>query len=181
MSTRELAETKAYLEKRLTQLQSELKQITSMIKMVDSALADASFKRVELPPAEPLAPVPQVETTTVTVNSQDGTHLADIQISGQKLTVTPCPGMSFNAESGPFKSFLIGRVLEPMRVKDVESSEAGRTPAASVLSYEVEQDGSNLRALLVTNYGDSRHLHELSNAIRWTIRRLHESATAAKT
>lgn len=181
-ATRELAEMKAYLERRAAQLQEELKLIGSMAKLVDLALVDRSFKKVELPlgtgkPSAPPPTVPVVEPKIVSVTTDGGTHLADMEIAEKEFVITPSAGLNFDVDSPPFRSFLFGRVLESMKAKDNQSVQAGEISPESALSYELEQDGSNLKRLIVANYGDEKRLQELKNAIRWTLRRVYEKAS----
>ncbi|MFH0849239.1 MAG: hypothetical protein V1857_07035 [archaeon] len=182
-ATRELAEMKAYLEKRAAQLQEELNLIGSMGKLVDSALVDRSFKKVELPPSTSKVPAPPptsevVEPNIVSVTTEGGIHLADMEITEEGFALTPSSGLNFDVDSPPFRSFLIGRVLEPMKTKDNQSVQAGEISPEEALSYELEQDGNSLRRLIVTNCGDEKRLQELKNAIRWTLRRLYENIRA---
>jgi hypothetical protein len=181
-ATRELAAMKAYLEKRAAQLQEELNLIGSMGKLVDSALVDRSFKKVELPASASKVSAPPtsgfVEPNIVSVTTEGGTHLADMEITKEGFALTPSSGLNFDVDSPPFRSFLIGRVLEPMKTKDNQSVQAGEISPEEALSYELEQDGNSLRKLIVTNCGDEKRLQELKNAIRWTLRRLYENMTA---
>jgi len=186
-SVRKLAEAKAYLEKRMTELQEEASKIELILEAVDTALAEKSFKKVELPPSviqEPtsLQPAHPPETTlrqTMPLRTPEGIHLADMSQTESELTITPTPGMRFDVTSPPFRAFLVGRVLEPMRNRDTASAKSGELTPDKILSYSIEQDGNLIKTLTVRNYGDERRIQELKNAIRWTLRRMYErSATS---
>jgi hypothetical protein len=96
------------------------------------------------------------------------------------LQVTPEPDVNLDPNSPPLRSFLVGKVLEPMLVKDKEAASSGVLSPESILSYNVEQDGDRLKAIHVQNYGDDRRLLELKNAIRWTLRRMYEKTGGKK-
>jgi len=185
-SVRKLAEAKAYLEKRMTELQEEASKIESILEAVDTALAEKSFKKVELPSViqEPtsLQPAHLRETTLrqiMPLRTPEGIHLADMSQTESELTITPTPGMRFDVTSPPFRAFLVGRVLEPMRNRDTASAKSGELALDKILSYNIEQDGNLIKTLTVRNYGDERRIQELKNAIRWTLRRMYErSATS---
>jgi len=185
-SIRKLAEAKAYLEKRMAEIQEEASKIKSILEVVDMSLAEKSFKKVELPllrQQEPSSPQtgPLQEGAfrqVVPLKTPEGVHLADMSQTDDELIMTPALGMKFDVMSPPFRAFLIGRVLEPMHSRDNASVKVGELSPERVLSYAVEQDGNLVKALTVKNYGDERRLQELKNAIRWTLRRMYERTLA---
>lgn len=185
-SIRKLAEAKAYLEKRMADIQEEASKIKSILEVVDTSLAEKSFKKVELPPSKPQEPrsapigpsQEDILRQAVPLKTPEGMHLADMSQTDDELIITPAPGMKFDVASPPFRAFLIGRVLEPMRSRDNASVKVGELSPEKVLSYTVEQDENLVRALTVKNYGDERRLQELKNAIRWTLRRMYERTLA---
>ena len=61
-----------------------------------------------------------------------------------------------------------------MLTKDKEAATAGSLLPDNMLTYDVEQEGGRLKAIVIRNYGDDRRLLELKNAIRWTLRRMYE-------
>jgi len=185
-SVRKLAEAKAYLEKRMTELQEEASKIKSILEAVDTALAEKSFKKVELPlsvvqepsSSQPAHPRETAPRQIMPLRTPEGIHLADMSQTENELTITPAPGMKFDVTSPPFRAFLVGRVLEPMQNRDTASAKSGELTPDKILSYSIEQDGNLIKALTVRNYGDERRIQELKNAIRWTLRRMYErSAT----
>jgi len=177
-SIRRLAEVKAYLEKRMLEIQDEASKLKSLLEVVDASLAEKSFRKMEVPkPAAPAPPMPQQEEglrQVVPLKTPEGIHLADSSETESDLIVTPAPGMKFDVSSPPLRAFLIGRVLEPMRSRDEASARAGEMSPEGTLSYTFEQDGNLMKRLVVKNYGDERRLQELRNAIRWTLRRMYE-------
>lgn len=180
-SVRKLAEIKAYLEKRMLEVQDEASKLKLLLEVVDASLAERSFKKMEVPKPMPSPPsgAPTVEQEerpgqVVPLKTPEGVHLADALETENELIVTPAPNMRFDVSSPPFRAFLVGRVLEPMRGRDDAASRAGEMSPDRVLSYNIEQEGSLMKRLVVKNYGDDRRLQELRNAIRWTLRRMYE-------
>jgi len=177
-SVRRLAGVKAYLEKRMLEIQDEASKLKSLLEVVDASLAEKSFRKMEVPrPAAPAPPMPQQEESLreiAPLKTPEGVHLADASETESDLIVTPVPGMKFDVSSPPLRAFLIGRVLEPMRSRDEASARAGEMSPEATLSYTFEQDGNLMKRLVIKNYGDERRLQELRNAIRWTLRRMYE-------
>jgi len=185
-SVRRLAEVKAYLEKRMLEIQDEASKLKSLLEVVDASLAEKSFKKMEVPKPVPPLPGPspplsqQVEglRQVVPLKTPDGVYLADASETESELIITPALGMKFDVSAPPFRAFLVGRVLEPMRSRDDAAARSGQMNPDNVLSYALEQDGNLMKRLVVKNYGDDRRLQELRNAIRWTLRRIYERTQA---
>lgn len=183
--TKKLAEMKTFLERRLKQQEEEVTYLRSFIEVVDSLLAERSFRPVEIStPSEP-EPAAKPRTTpksgdSVPVLTVDGVRIGSIQVEQGALHVTSEPNINLDSNSPPLRSFLLAKVLEPMQTKDKEAASAGTIPPEAILTYNVEQDDGRLRAIHIQNYGDDRRLLELKNAIRWTLRRMYEKTGGKK-
>jgi len=190
-TVKKLAEAKAYLEKRIGELEGEISRLRSFLDAVDVTLTEKSFKRAEVPktlpppfampptlPAAPptVAPAPSPYQQAYPLKTVTGVHLADVYVSDRELKVVSAPNIKYDVNSPPLRAFLIGRVLEPMQTKDRESARTGELSAEKILSYRIEQDGNLLKTIAIINYGDERRLLELKNAIRWTLRRIYEKS-----
>ena len=190
-TVKKLAEAKAYLEKRIGELEGEISRLRSFLDAVDVTLTEKSFKRAEVPktlpppfampptvpPAPPpVAPAPSPYQQAYPLKTVTGVHLADVYVSDRELKVVSAPNIKYDVNSPPLRAFLIGRVLEPMQTKDRESARTGELSTEKILSYRIEQDGNLLKTIAIINYGDERRLLELKNAIRWTLRRIYEKS-----
>jgi len=189
-TVKKLAEAKAYLEKRISELEGEISRLRSFLDAVDVTLTEKSFKRAEvpktmpppfaMPPAVPAVPpsgpAPSPYQQAYPLKTVTGVYLADVYVSDRELKVVSAPNMKYDVNSPPLRAFLIGRVLEPMQTKDRESARTGEVSAEKILSYRIEQDGNLLKTIVIINYGDERRLLELKNAIRWTLRRIYEKS-----
>lgn len=178
---RRLAEMKAYLEKKISDSERETERLKSFLQVVDSLLAEKSFKPVKIPvEARTTTPLEKTETTAKQlgevwpITSPEGVHLADLQITESEIMLVPDSSFRYEVASPPLRAFLVARVLEPMHMKDQEAVRNGQLAADRVLTYDLQDDDGVMRGLRVRNYGDQRRLAELRNAMRWTIRRMYE-------
>jgi len=183
--TKKLAEMKSFLERRIKEQEEEVNSYRTFLEVVDSLLAERSFRPVEIPPTvaapPPRASKPsQAPSDSIPIMTTDGVRIASMLVDKTSLQVTPEPDVNLDPNSPPLRSFLVGKVLEPMLVKDKEAASSGVLSPESILSYNVEQDGDRLKAIHVQNYGDDRRLLELKNAIRWTLRRMYEKTGGKK-
>jgi len=183
-STRKLAELKSFLEKKIKQNEDELTSLRSYLEVVDTLLADRSFRKIEIPANQieqikiATAATSQPSANNIPVMTNDGIRIASMLVERRGLHVTPEPDMKLDANSPPLRSFLVGKVLESMQAKDKEAAASGAIQPEAILGYSVEQAGGVLKGIQIENYGDERRLLELKNAIRWTFRRMYEKVTA---
>jgi hypothetical protein len=184
-TTKKLAELKSYLEKRVSDQEAEVRSLRSYLETVDSLLAEKSYRKVQLPqPSQPLIsqpPLSQSSSPATTESGQpqsirtiSGVHLANIFVEGHDMRIIPSGEIKFDANAPPLRSFLVGKVLEPLKVKDEEATRKQEITPDDVLSYEIDKEGAVLKQIHVKNYGDERRLNELKNAVRWTFRRMYE-------
>jgi len=190
-STKKLAELKAYLkaylEKRVGSQEEEIKTLRSFLEIVDNLLAERSYRRVQVPSAILDTPnrVPR-ESSSQSITTMAGVHLADVFVEGHDLRIVPSPSIRFDVNAPPLRTFLLGKVLDPMKARDAEAvrkQELGPDREAvrkqelgpdRILSYVIDQDGSLLKQLKIVNFGDERRLNEIRNGVRWTLRKIYE-------
>ena len=182
-STRKLAELKSFLEKKIKQNEDELTSLRSYLEVVDTLLADRSFRKIEIPAKQ----IEQIKTAAATsqpspnnipVMTNDGIRIASMLVERRGLHVTPEPDMKLDANSPPLRSFLVGKVLESMQAKDKEAAASGAIQPEAILGYSVEQDGGVLKEFKLRTTEMKGGCLELKNAIRWTFRRMYEKVTA---
>lgn len=182
--TKKLAEVKSFLERRIKLQEEEVNSLRSFLEVVDSLLAERSFRQVEIGPetqavsktiAKPSAP-----SNSIPIMTTSGVAIASIIIDGDGMHVVPDPSVKLDSNSPPLRAFLLGKVLDPMQTKDREAASSGAIPPESILSYDLAQEDGYLTAIHIKNCGDDRRVLELKNAIRWTLRRMYEKIPGKK-
>lgn len=182
--TKKLAEMKSFLERRLRQQEEEVTYLRSFLEVVDSLLAERSFRQVDIGPISASPPKPQTATRgppdSIPIMTTDGVRIASMTVEPNALHVVPDANAKLDPNSPPLRSFLVAKVLEPMQTKDKDAAAAGSLPPDNILTYNLEQGDDVLKAIHIQNYGDDRRLLELKNAIRWTLRRMYEKTSGKK-
>lgn len=183
--TKKLAEMKSFLERRIHDQEEEVKSLRSFLEVVDSLLAERSFRPVDItaqvkPAGAPIKIASKPSSDSIPIMTTDGVRIASVYTDEAGLHVIPEPEMKLDSNSPPLRAFLVGKVLEPMQAKDKEAAAAGTIQPENILTYNLEQEGDRLKALHIQNYGDDRRVLELKNAIRWTLRRMYEKTSSKK-
>jgi len=188
---KKLVEFKRKLEQRVEDLESELKELQSMLEAVNFVLLEKGFKRAEIaktpaateaPPlreelmaeAEPSYPQPSTEhENIIPLNTATGELLANLYITENSLRVVPAEDKHFNVTTSPFSHFLIERVLTKMQERDNELARTGQLAQDKIFSYNIVREDDIIREIIVKNV-DADRLRELRSSIRWTLEKMYE-------
>lgn len=183
---------KKKLEKRIEELNSELKELQVTLETVDSILLEKGFKRGDMkevtaapkevaPPTEPVAveeekpAMPRVAEpeSVIPLKTMNDEPLAIIYVDKQALHVLPDESKNFSVDTPPFSHFLVERVLAKMQEKDNELVRMGQLTADKMFAYNIVREGDLLREIVIRN-ADEERLRELKSSIRWTLEKMYE-------
>jgi len=184
---RRLVSFKQKLEKRVEELELELKELQATLEAINSILIEKGFKHAEItkPPAEIEAlppkeevtvepsPQPSTEYESVPLRAVTGELLATLYVSEDSLRVAPAEDKNFAINTPPFTPFLVERVFAKMQEKDNELARAGQIATEKVFSYNIVREGDVIREITVKHVDQDR-LRELKSSIRWTLEKMYE-------
>ncbi len=147
----------------------------SFLETVDNLLAERSYRRIEISQSlvETVTKGAKEEGVQV-ITTMSGVQLARLAVEGQDLLIAPSHEVKFDVGAPPFRSFLVEKVLEPMRKSDEESARKHEVLPERVMSYTIDEEAGVLKELRIKNYGDPRRLNEIKDKVRWTFRRMYE-------
>jgi hypothetical protein len=109
--------------------------------------------------------------------AKDDFLLANAEVSPDAVVIVPAPGVNVNANTPPFKSFFLNRILEGMKNKDTEKVNQGALGESNALNYKIEEedDGSGIiKRIVINNYRDKERLQEIFNTSAWVFTRMLE-------
>jgi len=182
-----LVSFKQKLEKRVEELESELKELQDTLGAVNSILLEKGFKRAEITEKETSPPKEEIiiehEPSIIQLSTEHesvtplktvaGEVLAILHVSVGSLKVLPAEDKNFNVNTPPFTHFLLQKVFAKMQEKDGELLKAGQLSPDKVFSYNIVREGDIIREIIVKNV-DQERLRELKSSIRWTLEKMYE-------
>jgi hypothetical protein len=192
------AELKLWVETRIGELQEEIDRLREALSVIDSVLRASSFKpAAEVVAAAPRAPQPQQQEKKkqqdVTPDDEDsamdgepipeirelrkdrgGETIAVAQMTRQKLKIEPVAEVTLKADTPPFKSFLLGKILAGMKSADEDSVSKGRLKKGEELRYNVTEKSGKISSLVIENYREKERMNEILNTVSWTFSRMLE-------
>jgi hypothetical protein len=186
-----LVNLKKKLEKRIEELDAELKEASATLEAVNSVLLEKGFKRGNLKEVKaPKEEVPiEIEVTVeeevsaasraaepesvIPLKTMADEPLAIIYVDKEALHVLPDESKHFDVNTPPFQTFLVERVLEKMQKKDSELMRTGELTSDKIFAYNIAREGDLIREIVIRNVDEER-LRELKSSIRWTLEKMYE-------
>lgn len=109
---------------------------------------------------------------------RDNLLLAKADFTLDFVEIVPADGILLNANTAPFKSFFLGRILEGMKVKDGEKIRQSKLRESESLTYTVEEDKNNIiHKIRIDNYREKDRLSEIFNTCAWVFSRMLEKSS----
>jgi hypothetical protein len=200
---RRAAEIREWLVKQISDKAEELDRLKTTLTLVDSLLKQGSFRAAaalepkaaarqaggnNAPPPAAAAAARQSSLETGGSGSgrdvrpikraKDELVLANAEVAPNAITITPAPGVTLSANTPPFRSFFLSRILDGMKGKDAERVSQGAMKESDAISYKVDEDGSsgNIKKIIISNYRDKERLQEIFNTSAWVFTRMLEKA-----
>lgn len=164
------AELKLWLEGRIAQLQDEIERLNETLGYVDATLRASTFK----PAIEMLTEAKEAPEVRDLKRDKGGQVIAIASITSDAVAVEPSSGVVLKSATPPFKSFLVGKILQGMKTKDEELVEAGKLSKGSELRFDIEESNGSINRLIVENYRDKARLNEILSTVSWTFSRMLE-------
>ncbi len=188
-----LVSFKKKLEDRAQELDSELKEVQSMLETINSVLLEKGFKRIAIPKEtskpsvkrhdEQVSTLPKSEAVpmkastegTIELKTADGELLAELFLNEteESLRLIPAQDKNFNVGTPPFTQFLVERVMQKMQERDTELAQIGQVSPEKIFTYNIIQENGVIQEIEIKNVDQDR-LRELRSSIRWTLEKMHE-------
>ena len=164
------AELKQWLEDRIAELQEEMDRLRETLAIVDANLRASAFK----PAIELLDEGTEVPERRELKRDKGGDTIALASVTSGSVTVEPVDGVDLKTTTPPFKSFLLGKILQGMKSKDEELVAAGRLGKGEVFAFSVKEESGSIRSLKIDNYREKARLNEVLSTVGWTFSRMLE-------
>ena len=114
--------------------------------------------------------------------AKDDFLLANAEISPDAVVIVPAPSINLSANTPPFKSFFLNRILEGMKNKDAEKVSQGTLSESDSLNYKVEEEddggGGIIKRIVINKYREKDRLQEIFNTSAWVFTRMLEKSSS---
>ena len=189
-SEEQVKEIVALRENMLQQIdkhQEGIEMLEKNITLLDEFLKDSSFtkasqleiknesKMVEnnekLEHVEPK----HVESSIPIKRGNDGQIIANAYVTPDQVSIILDKQVIINADTPPFKSFFLDRIIGEMKKKDSTEAENGKIQKESIIDYIINKNGTDIREIIIKNYRQKERVTELINTVGWSLTRMLEN------
>ncbi|TLY03936.1 MAG: hypothetical protein E6K95_03395 [Thaumarchaeota archaeon] len=164
------AELKLWLESRITELQEEIERLREALSYVDTTLRAETFRSA----SELVSEAGEIAERRELTKDKGGQPIATASITSAKLVIEPAPSVTLRADVPPFKSFLLGKILQGMKAKDEDLVAKGKLADGEQLRFNFEERNGSVSRVVVENYREKSRLNEILNTVSWTFSRMLE-------
>jgi len=178
---KEIVALKESLIEQIDKHQESIEMLEKNINVLDLFLKDSSFtkashleirKEAENKPEIIEKPV---ENSIPIKRVNDGKIIAKAFVTADQVSIVLDNEIAINADTPPFKSFFLDRIIGEMKRKDVVEAESGKIQRESVIDYIVNKNGVNIREIIIKNYRQKERVNELINTAGWSLTRMLEN------
>ncbi len=172
------------LIKQIDKHQKAIELLEKNITILDLVLKESSFtkasalgtvKTLEIPTKNSTTPTEKSEERSIPITSgSNGKIIANAYITPDQVSIVLEDNMEINADTPPFKSFFIDRIIGEMKRKDSEEAENGKIQKESVIDYIINKNGSDIREIIIKNYRQNERVNEIINTVGWSLTRMLE-------
>ena len=162
--------------------QESMEMLEKNVTVLDLFLKDSSFTKasqlgtkVEENQKDSEVIKKSEESSIPIKRGNDGKIIANAYITPEQVSIVLDNEIEINADTPPFKSFFIDRIIGEMKKKDSVAVENGKIQKESIIDYIINKNGSDIREIIIKNYRQKERVNELINTAGWSLTRMLEN------
>ena len=105
----------------------------------------------------------------------DGEIIANAYVTPDQVSIILDEQVMINADTPPFKSFFLDRIIGEMKKKDSIEAQNGKIQKESIIDYIINKNGVDIREIIIKNYRQKERVTELINTAGWSLTRMLEN------
>ena len=162
--------------------QEGIEMLEKNITVLDEFLKDSSSikasklkTQVETEIQEKVEVAKPVEDSIPIKRGSDGKVIANAYVTPEQVSIILDEQILINADTPPFKSFFLDRIIGEMKKKDSVEAENGKIQKESIIDYIINKNGTDIREIIIKNYREKHRVTELINTAGSSLTRMLEN------
>ena len=163
--------------------QESIDMLEKNLIILDLVLKESSFTKASALSRKPVSTkeTPSSTEKKAVTNSipikkgSDGEIIANAYVTPDQVSIVLDENMEIDADTPPFKSFFIDRIIGEMKRKDSVEADNGKIQKESVIDYIINKNGSDIREIIIKNYRQKERVNEIINTAGWSLSRMLEN------
>ena len=184
-SEEQIKEIVALRENMLQQVdkhQEGIEMLEKNIIVLDQFLKGSSFTKAsqlevkdEVTIVENNVEPERVESSIPIKRGNDGKVIANAYVTPDQVSIILDEQVVISADTPPFKSFFLDRIIGEMKKKDSAEAENWKIQKESIIDYIINKNGPDIREIIIKNYRQKERVNELINTAGWSLTRMLEN------
>ena len=175
---------KENLSKQIDKHQETIEMLEKNLNILDLVLKESSFTKAsqlgknrtsEIPNKAKTVEKESTENSIPITRGSDGKVIANAFVTPDQVSIVLDNEIEINADTPPFKSFFLDRIIGEMKRKDSMEAENGKIQKESIIDYIINKNGSDIREIIIKNYRQKERVNELINTVGWSLTRMLEN------
>ncbi|MDH3834147.1 MAG: hypothetical protein OES34_08315 [Nitrosopumilus sp.] len=180
---RDIVALKDNLIEQIDKHQKGIEMLEKNIMILDLVLKGSSFtkasqleetRKVEIQNKADTTKKPGENSIPIKRGS-DGKVIANAYVTTEQVSIVLDDEIEIDADTPPFKSFFLDRIIGEMKKKDSVEAESGKIQKESIIDYMINKNGSDIREIIIKNYREKERVNELINTAGWSLTRMLEN------
>ena len=183
---KEIVALREDLMRQVDKHQEGIEMLEKNIVVLDGFLKDSSFVKAskldtkieakeEIKIPNPVEKSKLVENSIPIKRGNDGKIIANAYVTPEQVSIILDEQILINADTPPFKSFFLDRIIGEMKKKDFVEAENGKIQKESIIDYIINKNGTDIREIIIKNYREKQRVTELINTAGWSLTRMLEN------
>ena len=177
---KEIVALRENLMKQVDKHQEGIEMLEKNITVLDGFLKDSSFVKAskldtKIEPKKEEEILKPVQNSIPIKRGNDGKIIANAYVTPEQVSIILDEQILINADTPPFKSFFLDRIIGEMKKKDFVEAENGKIQKESIIDYIINKNGSDIREIIIKNYREKQRVTELINTAGWSLTRMLEN------
>lgn len=168
---REVLELKDRVLKKIEEHEEEIEFLRKNLEVLDSTIKKSSFTKASALRSDA---GPKPESIPIT-NGPNGDIIANAYVTPEQVSIILNEELKIDAETPPFKSFFVERIIGEMKRKDATDIQGGRIQKEAAIDFTVNKNGADIREIIIKNYRQQERVKEIINTAGWSLTRMLEN------
>ena len=167
-----ILELKEQLVEKIEKHLEEIEKLEKTISVLTTILKQTSFTKA----SDLTLSTEKKKNTDSVIKNSDGSTIANVIVSDDKLSIVLDENISINSETPPLKTFFIDRIIGEMKNKDNQEVEKGKMRKNDVINCVITNNGSAIREIIIKNYRQKERVDEIITTATWSLTRMLENS-----
>ena len=172
---RNVLELKERISQQIEKYKEEIEWLEKNLSVLDTILKQSSFTKASLledssSSRKSQSPIPLTKTS-------DGSIIANAYVTPEQVSIILEENIGLQAETPPFKSFFVERIIGEMKKKDNTEAENGKIQRESIIDCIINKNGSQIREIIIKNYRQKERINEIINTAAWSLSKMIDNSS----